>query len=192
MPSEGLIHGAIWRDGGARYGRISRLGHWLTLGLLVLSVPPAIVAAGLPASPERLILLTVHRSLGVAVMMIVLLRLPWRLYSGWPQGPQPPTGPSPWLARAARLNHLALYALLIGAIAGGWAYTSASAFAVGLFGLFVLPPLLAPDKDLAEILRQIHQVTVYTLLALIALHTVAALYHQLVLKDGTLRRMLGG
>jgi cytochrome b561 len=181
MPSQGPIQGAIWRDDGARYGRVSRLGHWLTLALLVLSVPLAIVAAGLPASPERLILLTLHRSLGVAVMLILALRLPWRLYCGWAQ----PSG------LAARLNHLALYVLLIGAIAGGWAYTSASAFAVGLFGFFVLPPLLAPDKDLAEILRQVHQFTVYALLALIALHAVAALYHQHVLKDGTMRRMLG-
>jgi cytochrome b561 len=60
-----------------------------------------------------------------------------------------------------------------------------------LFGLFVLPPLLAPDKELAEVLRQVHQVTVYALLALIAVHALAALYHQHVLKDGTLRRMWG-
>ncbi|HJP21940.1 MAG TPA: cytochrome b/b6 domain-containing protein [Alphaproteobacteria bacterium] len=186
MPKDAQAHGAIWRDDGARYGRVSRLLHWLTLLLLVLSVPLAIVAADLPASPERLILLTLHRSLGVAVMLILLLRLPWRVYNGWPQ-----TGPNPWLAKAARLNHLALYALLAGAIVGGWAYTSASAFAVGLFGLFVLPPLLAPDKELAEILRQVHQVTVYALLALIAVHALAALYHQHMLKDGTLRRMWG-
>jgi len=62
----------------------------------------------------------------------------------------------------------------------------------GIGAVIVLPPLLAPDKELAEILRQVHQVTVYALLALIALHTVAALFRQLVLKDGGLRRMLGG
>ena len=186
MHKDAQARGANWRDDGARYGRISRLLHWLTLLLLLLSVPPAIFAADLPASPDRLILLTLHRSLGVAVMVVLLLRLPWRFYSGWPQ-----SNPNPWLARAARLNHLALYALLAGAIVGGWAYTSASAFAVGLFGLFVLPPLLAPDKELAETLRHVHHFTVYALLGLIAVHALAALYHHYVLKDGTLRRMMG-
>ncbi len=70
------------------------------------------------------------------------------------------------------------------------AYSSAAAFAVGLFGLFVLPPLVSPDKDLAETLRHLHHFTVYALLVLIALHALAALYHRHVLKDGTLKRML--
>ncbi|MDP6345913.1 MAG: cytochrome b/b6 domain-containing protein [Alphaproteobacteria bacterium] len=156
--------------------------------MLLLSVPLAIVGADLPLGPLRLILLTLHKSLGVCLLGLWLTRLPWRLWQGWPR----PLATAPWLQRAGRAAHIALYLLTIAAIISGWAYSSAAAFPVGLFGLFLLPPLLAPDKALADILVLVHRTIVYGLLALIVLHLAGAWYHHRVLKDRTLRRMLRG
>ena len=176
-----------WRDRPADYGRLSRLLHWLFAGLLLIGVPLGITGANLPLGPMQVVVLTVHKSIGVAVLGLLLTRFIWRLGQGWPA---PLAGPA-WIAPAARASHWALYALSLTAVLSGWAYSSAVDFPVSLFGLFELPPLTAPDKALAAPLLSLHRLVVYLLLTLIVLHMTAAAYHHLILKDRTLKRMLG-
>lgn len=178
---------AVWGDHPDGYGRISRWLHWLSAGILLISAPLAIYASSLPATPLHLILSTLHRSFGAALFCLLVLRLPWRAIQGWLR----PLTPSGRMERTARFAHIALYILLTAAIFSGWAYSSAAAFAVGLFGLFVLPPLTPPDKYLADTIRTVHQVIVYPLLLLVAIHVAAAAYHHFVLKNRTILRMVG-
>ncbi len=176
-----------WRDPPAAYGRLSRLLHWLFAALLLIGAPLGITGANLSVGPMQVVALTVHKSIGVALLCLLLLRLAWRLGQGWPA----PVSGTAWLAMAARAGHWTLFAFCLAAVLSGWAYSSAAAFPVSFFGLFELPPLTPPDKILAERLRLLHNLAVWPLLSLIALHVTAAFYHHLVLKDRTLKRMVG-
>ncbi len=177
----------IWRDGQDRYGRVSRWLHWLFFALLLVAVPLGFAGTSLPPGPSLLIVLSVHKSIGVLLLILLAVRVVWRLRQGWPaqlSGPR-------WMHLSARVAHWGLYALLAAAIASGWAYSSAAGFPPSLFGLFELPSLVAPDKALAERVRHIHHLMVFLLLILVVLHAAAAVYHHVVFKDETLNRMLG-
>lgn len=91
---------------------------------------------------------------------------------------------------AAHAGHFALYVLMIGIPVSGWLMSSAKGFQTVWFGVLPLPDLLAKDKALGDQLAQLHWALNVGLLLLIAGHAAAALWHHVVLKDDTLRRML--
>lgn len=182
--AEGFVSSA---NGPRRYGTLAQAFHWLTAALVAAQFVLGIWAHGLPVSLERLILLARHKSLGLTIFGLVLLRLVWRLYS---PPPPPPPVPHPVFALAARLSHGLLYALLLAMPVVGWLLSSASNLTVSWFGLWVLPNLVAPDRRLAQGLLLAHQSMAWTLLALIALHVAAAFWHHWILKDDVLLRML--
>ena len=95
-----------------------------------------------------------------------------------------------WQARAALLSHGALYVLLLAIPLSGWSFSSAAGVQVVYLGLVPLPDLFAKDRQTAAILLAVHQTLNFTLLALVCLHTAAALKHQFVDKDDLLARML--
>jgi cytochrome b561 len=119
--------------------------------------------------------------------MLVWLRLAWRLMF-----PPPPwlEGMSSAMKFAAHAGHWALYALMVVIPLTGWLMSSAKGFQTVWFGVLPLPDLLAKDKALGEQLAQLHWALNVGLLLLIAGHAGAALWHHLVQKDDTLRRML--
>ncbi len=177
-----------WRDPAIGYGRLSRWLHWGFVLLFVVLVPLGLLGANQPIGPIRLVALSVHKAIGIFILLFWLFRMSWRLSQGWPTS----LSESRWMQRAAKFNHLAFYVLIPLAVLSGWAYSSAAAFPVSFFGLIELPALLAPDAILAEELKSLHHLIVFTLLALVVLHVIAALYHHCYLKDRTLRRMLRG
>lgn len=176
----------IWRDNGPHYGRLSRLLHWSFALTFIISAGLGLWGANTENVPLLIVLLSVHKSLGVALLTLWLLRLAWRLKQGWPD----PIIDSAVNRLAAKLAHWLLLALIPMAVLSGWAYSNASAFPVSFFGLFELPTLLPADKFLAERLQQLHHLIVFSLLTLVALHIIAAVYHHRYLRDDTLRRML--
>jgi cytochrome b561 len=94
-----------------------------------------------------------------------------------------------WQLKAHHATHIALYTLFFLVPLIGWAYTSAAGFPVVLFGQFALPDLLSPDKELAALIKPWHKFSAYALAALVLVHVAAALKHQLIDRDGLLRRM---
>jgi cytochrome b561 len=90
----------------------------------------------------------------------------------------------------AHISHFGLYFFLFAQPITGWILSSASNFPVSYFGLFTLPNLVAPDKQLASTMHEVHETLFNILAAFALLHIAAALKHHFVLKDDVLRRML--
>jgi len=162
--------------------------HWVIVALLVVQVPLGKVAHELPVGLERLVMMSRHKSVGITILALALLRIAWR----WIDRPPPPPPMPRWQEIAARLNHWALYALLIALPLTGWLTSSAAARPVSWFGLVQLPDFVAPDEGLEEAFEEAHEWLVNALLVLVLVHVAAALKHQFFDRDGLLLRMLPG
>lgn len=175
-----------WRNSATRYGLVAQALHWVIVLMLVAQYTLASRAKDLPLGLARLQLVDWHKSLGLAILLVMLLRLAWRLANA-----PPPLPPMPrWQALASRASHSALYALLLVQPVVGWLYSSAANYPVTLLGWLQLPMLVAPDEALKEALQDLHGILAAALVGLIALHVLAALKHQFYDEDGLLGRML--
>ncbi len=174
------------RNNSFRYGSVAQGLHWVIVILLVVQITLASMAHDLPLGLDKLVLLARHKSVGITIFALALVRLSWRLYD---RPPPPPPMPR-WQLVVAHANHWALYALLFAMPVTGWMMSSASNFPVSWFGLVQLPDLVAPDRDLKETLHDVHGALARTLVALALLHIAAALKHHFFDRDGLLMRML--
>lgn len=161
--------------------------HWLIVLLVLLQFVVGFYAQPLPLGIERLKLLTFHKSLGLTVFGLAILRLLWRLYT---PAPKLPPDMQPMQRFLAHFSHVALYGLLFALPILGWLTSNASNLTVRWFYLFNLPNLVAPDRDLARITRELHDLGAWCLLLLVCLHVAAAFWHEFARHDGVLRRML--
>jgi cytochrome b561 len=176
------------RNSSVRYGSVAQFLHWGIVVLLIVQVTLGKVADSLPVGLERLVVMARHKSFGITILGLALLRIAWR----WIDRP-PPLPPMPrWQAIAARMNHWALYALLFALPLSGWLMSSAANRPVSWFGLAQLPDFIAPDPGLKEVFEEVHETLVNILFVLAGLHVAAALKHQLIDRDGLLWRMLPG
>ena len=161
--------------------------HWLMALLIVGLLALGFYMADLPLSPEKLQFYSWHKWAGVSVFVLVWLRLFWRLTH------RPPAFAASLSATQqalAHLGHLALYLLMIAIPVSGWLMSSAKGVQTFWFGVLPLPDLLGRDKALGAQLADLHSALNIGLLVLIGGHAAAALFHHLVHKDDTLRRML--
>lgn len=175
------------RNTAERFGLVARTLHWLTLLLLVGSFTLAISMVNMPFSPQKLEFYSWHKWVGVTIFLVVLLRLGWRLANPVPR--QPPDTPR-WQQRLAGLSHAALYAILIVMPITGWIMSSALNLPVVYLGVVHIPSPFGVDRALGETMKVVHLSLAVTLLVLVTIHALAALYHHFVLRDDVLRRML--
>ena len=173
--------------GAERYDGIARSLHWLTVALIVAQFAIAWTMPDIHRGTKPLGLIAWHLSVGMAILAVVLIRAGWRLSH---RAPPPPATLSPLLTTVSRLTHFALYALLIVLPLLGWANASARGWSVGLFGVLPLPPLMSTGSALGHQMGDVHQLAAWALLGLIGLHVLGALYHQFVVRDRTVSRML--
>lgn len=160
--------------------------HWLTAALVALGVVAVLGHEWSDSDAWRHRLLDAHRLLGLAVLAVAALRLP--LSRGLGAGRVNAGLPKPF-AGAAALSHAALYLLLVATPLLGWAQWSASGKTMRLFAGLPVPALLAPDRGLAEWLGSSHQAAAWSLLAVVAAHALAALWHHHWRGDDVLRSM---
>jgi cytochrome b561 len=171
------------------YPLVARLLHWI-IALCVLSLIPAgLLMNHAPSGEPQNALYTAHRSLGVLVMGLSVIRLGYRLTAKWPE-PEPSL--SSWQRRASAVVHNLFYGLLIIQPLVGWYATSAYGARVSVFGLFDLPRLMEKNTAIAELWFNVHDVLGFTLAGLVVVHVGAALYHHLIRRDDVLIRMLVG
>lgn len=171
------------------YNSVARAFHWAVAALIAMQVSIALILPSvLPASAEEG-LSAWHFAVGSTVLVLMVLRLAWRLTH---TPPPPPADLSPGLRTLSRATHWGFYAILIGLPLLGWTAASAYGASVRLFGLIPLPALVAPDKAFAEQVGRVHATVAFALVALVALHIAGAAYHALVKRDGVVRRMLPG
>lgn len=171
-----------------RWGATSQLLHW-TIAVLILSIGAVgLVMGELPRSPKWFWVYTLHKSLGLTVLALVLVRIAWRLYAG---APPPVEGTPRWQARLASFTHGAIYVLILAMPLSGWLYDSASGLRpFRWFGLAEVPKLSPPHEALADAMHETHELLFWVLIALVIGHAGAALYHHFVRRDATLARML--
>jgi len=172
-----------------RYGKLSIALHWLML-ILIAAVYACIEFKGnFPkGSDTRELFKQWHFMLGLAVFALVWLRLLARSLS-----PTPAIVPAlpAWQDIPAKLMHLALYMLMIGAPLAGWLILSAAGKPIPFFGL-ELPALVNKDPDLAGTIKEWHELAGSAGYWLIGLHAAAGLLHHFVVRDNTLTRILPG
>jgi cytochrome b561 len=179
-----------------RYGRVAMALHWLIAASILSLLALGAIMTDLPRGPEKFQLYQIHKSLGITVLALSVLRLGWRL--GHPPPPLPGTLAG-WERRAARGAHVAFYVLMIGLPVSGWMMVSASPWNIPTqpWGLFTLPHLpwfaTYPDKEALEgVMKAVHETAAWLMAGLILLHVAAALRHHLWLRDTVLLRMLPG
>jgi len=179
------------------YTRMAMLLHWLVAVLMIANIPLIWSSDFVPDDSVRPIVDT-HKSIGITVLGLAILRLMWRLAN-----PPPPWPLSykPWETRAAHAAHWVLYGLMFALPLSGWAHDSAWAAAPShpmfLFGLFEWPRFgflqgLAPATQdwWHDMLGAVHAWFAYVLMAVLALHILGALKHQFIDHDRELQRML--
>jgi len=164
---------------------LQRLLHWLMavciLAMLFVGVTMVSIIA-----PSYLPLISLHRSLGIAILALALIRLAVRLHAGAP--PLPSDMPEP-MKLAAHLSHYALYALMFAMPLLGWAMLSAGSYPVVVFGSIRLPAIMPPSDRLHTLLWNAHKYLALCFFALIVVHLAAALFHALVRRDGVFHAM---
>jgi cytochrome b561 len=179
-----------------RYTRVAVVQHWLVAALIAANVGLALSADHLPDAWVRPAIDT-HKSIGITVLGLVLLRILWRLSH---RPPSLPATYAAWERLAAHLAHALLYLLMLGLPLSGWlhdsAWKDAASHPMRLFGLFGwprigfiadLPPVV--KESMHTLFGDIHEVLGYALYLLLALHIAAALKHQWVDREAELQRM---
>lgn len=172
------------------YDGVARLFHWLVALLIFVMFGLGWYMADLELTdPSKFRLYQIHKSIGILIFVLALLRLAWRLTHEPPSYPSTMRG---WERFAASGAHWALYALILLQPVLGVLQSNAANFPIVLLGRVELPALIGPDQALGETLLGAHHLLANVLAGLALLHIGAALRHHVMLKDDVLRRMLPG
>lgn len=176
------------RNNVERWGHISIGLHWITAILIFGLAIVGLIMTELPNSAFKMQVYALHKSFGLTVLALTILRLAWRLLAGTPAALEG----SRLQMLAAKTVHGLLYVLLIAMPLSGWLFNSASGFPLRWFNLVQLPKLFTGyNPELKQLAHTLHESGFYLLAAILLLHAGAALYHHYVKKDDTLKRMIG-
>jgi cytochrome b561 len=175
------------RSNDERWGSIARLFHWvMAIAILTMGLVGHFMA-DMAVSPQKVKIYAIHKSIGLTLLALALLRLSWRAIDRRPREVPMPR----WQAAAARVSHAFLYLLMLAIPLSGWVFNSAAGFPLRWFSLVRVPSLTGgADPDLKALAHTAHEGLFYVLLAVVALHAAAAVMHHVVDRDDTLRRMV--
>ena len=167
-----------------RYSTVARALHW-SIGLLIILN----LAGGVLHDAIGDWIMPLHKSTGILILALVVVRVLWRLTHRAPAWPAAMSG---WERLVASLTHVVLYGMMVLIPLSGWIMSSAGRWPIDFYGLFPIPKFNVHKGDmLAGLSHEGHEILGYAMIALLVLHVAAALRHQFVLKDGMMARMLG-
>jgi len=173
-------------DAQTRYTRTAILLHWLIAAAILGQIMLGWYVDDIPRNtPARAWWVNLHKSIGLTIGLLIVLRLAWRWLHRPPE--LPPFMPG-WERASARLSHWALYACMLIMPLSGYIASNFSKWGVKFFNAVPLPPWGVDDKHIYAIFNGTHVVTSYIFVALIAVHVIGALRHA-VRRDGVVRRM---
>lgn len=170
-----------------RYSGVAIGLHWLIAIAIIGSFTVGLYMVDLPLSPQKLKIYSWHKWAGVTIFLCVVLRLGWRLSH---RPPELPAGMPDWQRKAAEATHVLLYLLMFAVPLSGWLMSSAKGFQTVWFGVLPLPDLLDKNKELGDLLQQVHKLLNFGMAALVIAHLGAALKHHFLDRDDVLTRML--
>ena len=173
-----------------RYTTIAIALHWIIAVLVLTLIGLGLYMTGIPkGAPSRAFYFNLHKSIGLTVGILALVRLWWRANS--PPPPLPSSMPG-WQVQAAKISHALLYVCLILMPLSGFSASQFTKYGVTYFGMFKISPLGHENRDIYELLQGIHQSTADLLIVLVAVHILAALKHLVVDRNEVFQRMLPG
>lgn len=161
--------------------------HWIMAFLVIAAFLLGLVMTDMQFSMTKLKYFSWHKWLGVTVFLLAIVRVGWRLTH--PAPPLIATIPKAQQFLAEAVHYL-LYFMIFAAPLSGYFYSLASGFPVVYLGIIPLPVLIDANPDLAGTLKEVHEVLVYGMAALVGLHVAGALKHYVIDRDETLARML--
>jgi cytochrome b561 len=169
----------------AHFSLLARLLHWTMAPLIVAML---FIGVGMVATVSRAhtTLIAIHKPLGIALLLLVVLRAGVRITRGSPPLPNNLATPQ---RIAAHASHLVLYLLMAAMPLIGWAMLSAAGYPVTLIGPLQLPPIAPHNVELFAVLRALHTWLAFALFATVLLHLAAALFHGLIRRDGVFSSM---
>jgi cytochrome b561 len=168
-----------------QFTSLSRLLHWImaTMVLTMLCIGVAMVAS----LANYHVLVSIHRPLGIAILVLVVVRFVNRQVSSLP--PFPAT-----MSRkerlVARVSELTMYGFMFVLPLVGWGMLSAARFPIVLYGSLHLPFILPHSATLYAVLRKAHTILAYLFFLTFLAHFGAILFHTLIVRDGILKRMV--
>jgi cytochrome b561 len=161
-----------------------RILHWLMASMVLAMLFIGVAMVTSFSNYHRLI--AIHRPLGIAIGVLVIVRLANRLRSRLPLFPPEM---SEWEKRAATTGEVLLYILMLALPIVGWAMLSAGNYPIVLLGPVHLPPILKANPILYAALRKTHTLLAYAMFFVFLAHMTAVLFHSLILRDRLLERM---
>jgi len=186
---ESTDEAVIWRNTTDRYGLIQIVLHWTMAAMIAVLLPLGLWMTGLEYyDPWYTRAPDLHRALGVCLAILLIVRIVARGMQVRPR----PLATASWQRHAAGATHWLLYILPALLVISGYLISTADGRPVDVFGWFEVPATLHHIDGQEDIAGDAHFALAMLLLAVIAIHAAAALYHHLVLRDHTLRRMLTG
>jgi cytochrome b561 len=167
-----------------QFGAFSRILHWLMAAMVLTML--GIGVAMVTSLEDYHVLVSIHRPLGIAILVLVIIRFGNRLAN-------PPPALPPTMSRMERLaataSEYTMYGLMFALPLVGWGMLSAARYQIVLYESLHLPPILPHDLTLYALLRKAHTILAYSLILLFLAHLGAVLYHALIVRDGLLKRM---
>jgi cytochrome b561 len=181
---EHMTKSRLWNSE-QRFGEVAQWLHWGMFAVIALQVVGGHVLDELPKRTViRGIAYDAHETLGLIVLFLVFLRLSWKMAN-----PTPVASGRQWQLFAARAAHAALYVLMIAVPVVGYLMVDAKGYDVAFFG-WTAPDLVATNKTLADSLNDLHAALAWALTATVGVHAGAVVWHQFIVRDGTMQRML--
>lgn len=174
------------------YGPVAKTLHWVTVLLVIMAWTLGMFGEELSGGSAQESGLLTHIWIGLTILVIAVVRIPWRIASPPPKIVVTEFGRwlVEWTDPASRLMHYVLYGLLIAVPAFGIALQFAQGHSLPLFGLGEIPSPWGADKAFAHNVKEAHEILANILVILAVFHMTAALVHHIVFRDNTLRRML--
>lgn len=170
------------------WGSLARFFHWAVVLLILFEGTLGLAMGNLRKGPGAFVWFDLHKSIGITILALAVLRLLWRAFDPHPK--PVPTMPA-WQDLAARAGHALLYGLLFLVPLSGWWFDSLEGLRpMTWFGLFEVPHLVAPDAGMKHLAHEVHEYLFWALIIVAAGHALAALVHHFHDKDATLTRML--
>ena len=176
-----------WGNSATHWGLFSRLLHWFTAVAVLFMLGLGFTMINMRLSPMKLEMFIVHKSIGMLLLVIICIRVVWRLLNPAPR-------PSSHLSKSQRklvfLGQLLMYVLLFAIPVSGWVINSASNFPLQWFGLFEIPPITNPSIAVEDYAKTVHFVLICILASVVIMHVTAALHHHWIKRNDILKRML--
>jgi cytochrome b561 len=168
-----------------RFAPAQRFLHWLMAACIITML---FLGVGMVSTvaPKYLTLVQIHKSLGIGILILALIRLSLRFVYG---APELPSDLPPLIKVGAKLSEYGMYSLMIGMPLIGWGMLSSASHPVALFGSVHLFPILPVYPEHYALLRQAHMYLAFVFFATILLHMSALLFHKFVRKDGVFETM---